>query len=217
MLRPLFLLAFLLCVITSYAQDKFTFVFLNNKPDKEKITEEANAKIMEGHMANINRLAKEGKLVAAGPFEGGGGIFIFKSESMEEVNSWLATDPGVQAKRWNIEVLPYQPIVGGVCAVGENYEMIMYSVVHYQPQVYKFNIQEAASVAKEHEKYIKSLSGNENFITYGSFGDINGDFLVMKAEAEESFIQKDPAVSGALFLPQKKKLYIAKGSFCEKK
>ena len=35
-------------------------------------------KIMEGHLANINRLAKEGKLTAAGPLDEGGGIFIFR-------------------------------------------------------------------------------------------------------------------------------------------
>jgi uncharacterized protein YciI len=216
MLRLFFSTLALLLVLHVSAQEKFMFVFLNNKADKEKLSEEAVAKIMEGHMANINRLAKEGKLLAAGPFEGGGGMFIFKSGSLEEVNSWLATDPGVQAKRWNVEVLPYRPLIGSVCAVGEKYEMTTYAMIHFQPQVYKFNIQDAASVTKEHEKFVQSFSHEGNVIAYGSFGDLDGGILILKTEPDDAWLQNDPAVSGALFIPEKKKLYIAKGSFCEK-
>lgn len=211
------ILLLLLVVATNVnAQSEYMFVFLNNKPDKEKLSEEATKQIMEGHLANINRLAKEGKLVAAGPFEGGGGIFIFKSGSQQQVNEWLATDPGVQAKRWNIEVLPYHPLIGGVCPVGENYEMTTYTFIHYQPQLYKFNVQDAASVVREHEKYMRTLSQDSNTVTYASFGGIEGGILVLKDEVDDDIINKDPAVSGSLYLPMKKKLYIAKGSFCEK-
>jgi uncharacterized protein YciI len=91
----LFLSAFIL-----WGQDKsYTFVFLNKKADAEPLPKEQVDKIMEGHMANINRLAKEGKLVAAGPFDGGGGIFILNTTSINEANEWLSTDPGIQAKR----------------------------------------------------------------------------------------------------------------------
>lgn len=51
---------------------------------------------MKGHMANINRLAKEGKLIVAGPFDGGG-VFILNTTSTDEARLWLNTDPGVQA------------------------------------------------------------------------------------------------------------------------
>src|SRR5687768_17415336 len=87
--------------VSCYAQKQYSFVFLNKKPDAEKLPEEQSKKIMEGHMANINRLAKEGKLLAAGPFDGGGGIFILNTTSVEEGRQWLSTDPGVQANRWN--------------------------------------------------------------------------------------------------------------------
>lgn len=216
MIKAFFISLGLLLASNIMAQEKYTFVFLHNKPDKEKLSDDAVAKLMQGHMDNINRLAKEGKLLAAGPFDGGGGLFIFKSTSTEEVKGWLQTDPGIHANRWNIEILSYQPMVGGICPVGEQYEMTSYWVVHYQPQIYKFNVQEAGSLSKEHEKYVKTLPSDAGVVTYASFGDLDGGILVTKSETDEAWIQKDPSVSGSLFIPQKKKLYIAKGSFCEK-
>src|SRR5689334_6907942 len=107
----------LLVVSFSCHAQKFTFVFLNKKPDAEKITADESKKIMEGHMANINKLASEGKLISAGPFEGGGGIFILNTTSIDEAKQWLSTDPGVQAKRWDIELLPYTPRIGSACSL----------------------------------------------------------------------------------------------------
>lgn len=211
------LLTFLVLLsFESIGQSQYTFVFLHKKPDAEQLSKEASDKIMEGHMANINKLAKEGKLLAAGPFDGGGGIFIFKSSSAKEVTEWMSSDPGVQAKRWNIEMLPYEPKIGGVCAVGEKYEMTNYTFIHFKPKVYKFNVQEAAETVAEHDKFIKQLSKGGNIITYASFGGTDGGILVMKGEVQQEVVLEDPAVKGALFEPEFKKLYIAKGSFCEK-
>src|SRR5687768_2101005 len=93
---------------SSYGQRQtYTFVFLHKKDSAEVLPKEQVTKIMEGHMANIDRLAKEGKLLVAGPFDGGGGIFILKTTSVSEAKEWLSTDPGVQANRWNVEILPY--------------------------------------------------------------------------------------------------------------
>lgn len=65
------------------------------------------------HMANIRRLAEEGKLLIAGPFLDAGsdpdalaGLFIFTSEvaTREDAEALCATDPAVQAGRFRIEV-----------------------------------------------------------------------------------------------------------------
>ena len=45
--------------ISVFAQNKYTFVFLNKKPDAENLEQSVLDKLMEGHMANINRLATE--------------------------------------------------------------------------------------------------------------------------------------------------------------
>ncbi|MGG7037116.1 MAG: YciI family protein [Flavobacterium sp.] len=65
-------------------------------------TDDEKKNLFEGHMANINRLAKEGKLAVAGPFMKNDrnyrGIFIFNVGTVEEANTLVETDPAVKAK-----------------------------------------------------------------------------------------------------------------------
>lgn len=73
-------------------------------------TKEEKKKYFEGHMANINRLAKEGKLTVAGPFEKNDrnyrGIFIFNVTTVEEAQALVETDPAVKAKIFEAELTP---------------------------------------------------------------------------------------------------------------
>jgi uncharacterized protein YciI len=49
-----------------------------------------------GHFANMGRLAKEGKLVLAGPFDEDGGwrgLFVFAVDSVDAARALTATDP----------------------------------------------------------------------------------------------------------------------------
>ncbi len=192
------------------------FVFLNKRTDKAELPEAEVKKIMEGHLANIERMAKEGKLVSAGPFDGGGGIFIFKSNSVEQVKEWLKTDPGIQANRWRVEVLPYYPRIGGACAVGEHYEMVTYHFVRYIPNIAKFNIQDAPRIFMMHDNYLKEIAKTGNVITEATFGDNEGGILIMKGNLEQEVIETDPAVRQGLLQIEIQKLWIAKGGLCEK-
>ena len=58
---------------------------------------EARTAMFAGHMANIERLAKEGKLAVAGPFmpsdSGWRGLYIFAVESVDEARALTETDP----------------------------------------------------------------------------------------------------------------------------
>jgi uncharacterized protein YciI len=203
--------------LVAAGQDQYTFVFLHKRADLPQLPKEEVDKIMTGHMANIERLAAEGKLIAAGPFDGGGGIFIFRPASTtEEVKGWLSTDPGVVAQRWNVEILGYTPFIGSVCAVGEPYEMVSYNFIHFKPNVMKFNVQDAEQTVKKHNEFVRKLAAGGNVITASSFGGLDGGILVMKGEIQQEVILQDPAVVEALFEPEFKKLYIAKGAFCEK-
>ena len=202
--------------LSAHAQYNRIFVFLNKRTDKAEMPKEQANKLMEGHMANINRLAKEGKLVAAGPFDGGGGIFIFHSTSLEEVKSWLATDPGVQADRWKIEMLPFQFRLGKDMPLKEPYEMVSYQFIRYTPNIAKFNIQEVPELFVKHDDYLKEIKRTGNAIMEGIFGDTEGGVLVMKGDLDSAVIERDPVVQQGLLQFEIKKLWIAKGAFGEK-
>jgi uncharacterized protein YciI len=52
--------------------------------------------MFKGHFANIQRLADEGKLALAGPFDGVDGwrgMFIFAVKDIDEARQLTATDP----------------------------------------------------------------------------------------------------------------------------
>ncbi len=218
-MKSLYILLYLVFfgTLTLLAQPKsHVFVFLHTRIDKPELSKEQVDKIMEGHMTNINKMAKENKLIVAGPFEGGGGIFIFNSTSINDVTEWMRADPGIQANRWKVEMLLYTPRSGSVCAVKEPYEMTMYSFVRYVPNIAKFNVQEAPEIFGKHDDYLKEIKKTGNVIAEGTFGENEGGILIMKGDLQPEVIEQDPAVREGLLELMPKKLYVAKGAFCEK-
>ena len=215
-MKTLLLIFFTAMCFPVFSQQKaYTIVFLNKKPDAAQIDKETTAKLMEGHMANINRLASEGKLLAAGPFDGGGGLFILNTTSLEEAAGWVNTDPAVKAKRWNIEYLPYTPRIGSVCPVSEPYEMVSYTFVRFDAIVEKFTAPTYPSLIRQHEAFVKKHTNSADVITEAIFGPNEGGILILRKEIPGDTFTNDPAVQQGLLHIQMKKLYIARKSFCE--
>jgi len=157
------------------------FVFLNKNPNKDLISQDSVDVLMQLHFKNMGELGTQGKLINAGPFEGGGGLFVMNSPSVDTVQQWLQTDPAVKAKRWNIEMYPFTTTVGGSCVVGAEYEMSMYWFVRYAPSNeianYKSNANEAKEVSTK--ALIASLSETGDLIMAGYFGSNEGGVLVV--------------------------------------
>ncbi|MBO9660284.1 MAG: hypothetical protein J7527_15800 [Chitinophagaceae bacterium] len=68
------------------------------------------AKIQAAHMANINRLAKEGKLIMAGPIGADTdlrGIFIMDAKDSTEIAALVNTDTAVITGRLKMEYYPW--------------------------------------------------------------------------------------------------------------
>ena len=70
------------------------------------------SELMKGHLANIHKLADEGKITVAGPFleenkENYKGMFIFNTKSKEEAEAWVKTDPAVKAGVFNYEIFSW--------------------------------------------------------------------------------------------------------------
>lgn len=68
------------------------------------------ARLQEAHLANMARMAATGKLLLAGPLTDDGfwrGVYIFKTETLEEAQALAASDPSVQAGRLAFEIHPW--------------------------------------------------------------------------------------------------------------
>lgn len=87
----------------------YIIAFLKSGPNRDSSKEEAT-RLQKAHMANIKRLALEGKLIVAGPFLDEGelrGIYIFDVKTMEEAKTLTETDPAIQAGSLIMELKPW--------------------------------------------------------------------------------------------------------------
>lgn len=213
MIRVSILLVFLLN--QSAIGQPMVIVFLHHKADKPELSKAQSDKIMEGHFANIKKLASKGKLLVAGPFEGGGGIFIFNSESMDEVKEWLKPDPGIQNNRWNVELQPYEPRTGVPRLVKEPYQMTSYTFIRFDSFIAKFNVSMVSEILKKHDEYLNEIKKSGNVVAEGIFNETDGGILILKGELDKKVIESDPAVLEGLLVIDIKKWYVAKGAFGE--
>jgi uncharacterized protein YciI len=90
-----------------YGMKPYIFVILKTGVNKE-ISKTASDSLFRGHMNNIGRLAKLGKLIVAGPLGKNDktyrGIFILNVKTIEEANELLATDPAIKADLLAVEL-----------------------------------------------------------------------------------------------------------------
>jgi uncharacterized protein YciI len=83
-----------------YGMKKYVIAFLYRGDRTAEYSAEERAEFQKGHLANITRLATEGKLVLAGPFFGNEelrGLFFFNVETVAEAESLTESDPSIQA------------------------------------------------------------------------------------------------------------------------
>lgn len=87
----------------------YVMALLKAGPNRDRPPAEAE-RLQAAHMANINRMAAEGKLLLAGPFADDGvlrGIYIFDVPTVEEAEALTRTDPAIQAGQLAMELHPW--------------------------------------------------------------------------------------------------------------
>ncbi len=92
-----------------YGMHQFVIAFLYAGNNRETDSTKA-AELQMAHMANIDRLAEEGKLVLAGPFLDNGdlrGLYVFDVKTVEEAEALTATDPAIQSGSLRMELHPW--------------------------------------------------------------------------------------------------------------
>jgi uncharacterized protein len=109
-----------------YGMKQYVFCILKTGSNTTATPDEKK-KYFEGHMANINKLAEEGKLVVAGPFMKNDrnyrGIFIFNCSTIEEAQKLVETDPAVKAKLFEVELTPWYSSAA-LMQVGKNHDKV---------------------------------------------------------------------------------------------
>lgn len=90
-----------------YGMKSYMLVILKTGPNK---TTDTNfiSDCFRGHLDNINRLVKEGKMIIAGPMSNNSnnyrGIFILNSTSVDEAERLLQTDPAIKEGLLDVEL-----------------------------------------------------------------------------------------------------------------
>ncbi len=95
-----------------HGMKSYVFCILKTGPKDAEITDkQKRSDIFAGHMANIQRLADEGKLVLAGPFGKNDrtyrGLFIFNVSTVEEAQKLVETDPVIKSGMMLAEFTPW--------------------------------------------------------------------------------------------------------------
>jgi len=75
------------------------------------IDQERNTEVRPAHLAYINKLFQEGKVVMAGPFtDKRGGMVIYKADTLEEAQQLAEADPAVTEGARRLELREWSPL-----------------------------------------------------------------------------------------------------------
>lgn len=218
----------LFLTISLFGQDdpmegRYTFVFLNTNEERSELPQSQVDSLQAGHMANINRLVKAEKMIAAGPFYDGGGIFIFNTK-LEETQAILDTDPAIAAGRFKLEIFSFNMDLGKICTLWdipeEEIEMTTYYIVRYRN---KFET-DGAYAAKTNRFTLTHLEKAKKFKDMNIYGSLMFDgnagqvviFEAPESDDYEAFFAEHKLVKNGIMDFYLKKIYFPKGVFCEK-
>lgn len=93
-----------------YGMKRYVLAILKTGSNTTKDTLLLN-QLFQGHMKNIERLAKDGKLVVAGPLYKNDrsyrGIFILNTGDIQEAKEMIGTDPAIKEKVFDVELFQW--------------------------------------------------------------------------------------------------------------
>lgn len=192
--------------------DTYQFAFLKKGSKWTPESTPETQKIQEGHMANINRMAQLGKLVAAGPMGDNGdirGIFVFKAASLDEAKTLAADDPAIKAGRLALEWMTWMAPKGiGVKlnqAFRQDPQVKMTMAIHHfvvLKKGEKWTAQASPELQQMQLEHLWSIRRRLDDKTYLAAGPLAGSeslagILVIAAatpEAARALAERDPLV-----------------------
>ncbi len=101
--------------------DLYQIVFIRPDPARKTLSKEDGERLQAAHMANIHKMADNGILMAAGPFDDQpvtiSGIFVMKAASVEQAQKIAEQDPTVLAHRNTVDAHAWR----GPAGIGVEY------------------------------------------------------------------------------------------------
>lgn len=98
---------FSIALCASLHAETYCFGYLVAHPDRKPLPEEQANEIQKKHIGHLERMAREGHLLAAGPLAAESrarGLVVYRCRTREEAEAWANADPAVQAKRLLVEM-----------------------------------------------------------------------------------------------------------------
>jgi uncharacterized protein YciI len=188
----------------------YYFVFLNTNPERPVLTPDSAAVLQSLHMATIGELYTEGKLDLAGPFNGGGGIFVLKAPDSTTARSYLNGDAAVMAGRFIIELLPFQVSAGGLCKIPADNEMVQYGFLRFKEKM------EGMAADNPDQRAVLYESGELLFS--GWFNESDAGIMIVRSNADsllQAIAAAHPGVSNGHLSAEIRQLWVGRGIFCE--
>lgn len=196
--------------------ETYQFGLLRRGPNSGKGTKEEADRIQAGHMANIQKMAETGKLVAAGPMGDDGdlrGIFLFKA-SLDEAKALAAEDPAIKAGSLRMDIFTWW----GPKNIGKDLlarfqadpktpmTMTKFFLVLLTrgPKALDGTAADKQKLQLEHMWNVRRRLDDKSFATAGPFenaGNLRGIFVIAAKTVEEAkaIADADPSVkAGAL-------------------
>jgi uncharacterized protein YciI len=202
---------------SSHESKRFYVVFLRPDPARKPLTKEEGERIQKAHMANILKMAADGVMISAGPFDDTprtiSGIFVFTVDSLETAKAIAAKDPTVVEHRNTVDVHVWDgPAQLGVeyfrlhkldPKTPENMQMHPFCIV-YRGAAWETSSGSRAALMAEHAHYVEKLRADGKLGAAGGIAppdDMLGlvIFKPIALEDAQKLLENDPAVkSGVL-------------------
>ncbi|HTM36606.1 MAG TPA: YciI family protein [Terriglobales bacterium] len=193
--------------------NQFFLVLLSRPSNAPQLDKIAAEKLQNDHMANIRRLASEGKLVIAGPFIDDTalrGVFVFRAGSAEEAQGWADADPAVKAGRLTAEVHgPWRIDANAIHPPSTPEAMQQYTLVlmkrtpKWKVDAVGFNF-----VVKEYPAFVKEMTARGYVAVAGLFplnvpGDLRAVTIFRVGTEQAALLMKgDPTIGEGLLRPE---------------
>jgi len=174
---------------------KYFFVLLKRPASAPQMSDEALNKLQDEHMANIGNLHAEKKLVMAGPFTDDTtlrGIFVFRADSMQQVQEWTSTDPAIHAGRLAAEI--HGPWLIDANAIHDP------ANPHEGMEQYSLVLLEKGGEGNPHQSHASNATQVANMAVGGLFtggenNELQGvEIFCVGTEATAKIVQDDPTV-----------------------